>query len=565
MTFLEQIFDRLQRAGAAPVVQEIRDDKFVAVTGSDLLAMIQQARQFLAARGMQKGERCVLLAPNSIRWIALDLALMAEGMIDVPLYARQAVAELVGMMKDSSPSRIFCHDAALAAEIKKLWPQAPHISLLESVFVPDAAATAPAAAAGSATAGAPAPPHPANDADPVTIIYTSGTSGEPKGVVLTTANITFMLGCTNGRLDLLMGTRTEPEQVFQYTPFCFAASWIVLLTVLSRNSVLSLSTDLSKLSDELKLASPEYFLNVPTLLERVRARIQESVKERGGVANAIFPRAQRAFVRRYNEEGVFGDSFWLALGNSLMFPAIRKSIGPNLKALICGSAPLAVETQLFFMMIGIPVLQAYGLTETTAICTADDPRAVEPGRVGPAMPGVEMTRADSGEILVRGPNIFAGYWQRPEETAKAMEGGWFHTGDQGDADEKGNWRITGRIKNLIILNSGHNVAPEPLEETLAKLLPEAQQVVLIGNQRSFLAALVTATASNGLTDARIQSAIENVNSGQPHYKQVRAFHIVPEPFTIESGLLTTMGKLKRDAITARFANEIETLYQKKPS
>jgi long-chain acyl-CoA synthetase len=553
MTFVEQIFDRLQRAGGAPVVQEIRDDKFVAATGGELLAMIQQSRQFLAARGMQKGERCVLLAPNSIRWIALDLALTAEGMIVVPLYARQAVAELISMMKDSTPSRIFCHDAALAAEIKKLWPQAPHISLLESVFVDDS------------KSAVLLPPRHSDDAEPVTIIYTSGTSGESKGVVLTAANITFMLGCTNGRLDLLMGKRDQPEQVFQYTPFCFAASWIVLLTVLSRNSVLTLSTDLSKLSDELKLASPEYFLNVPTLLERVRARIQESVKERGGLANTIFPRAQRAFTRRYNKVGAFGDSFWLGLANSLIFPAIRKSIGPNLKALICGSAPLAVDTQLFFMMIGIPVLQAYGLTETTAICTADDPRAVEPGRVGPTMPGVEMTRADSGEILVRGPNIFAGYWQRPEETAKALEGGWFHTGDQGDADEKGNWRITGRIKNLIILNSGHNVAPEPLEETLARLLPEAQQVVLIGNQRSFLAVLVTATGSNGLTDARIQSAVENANSGQPHYKQIRAFHIVPEPFTIEGGLLTTMGKLKRDAITARFANEIETLYQKKPS
>ncbi len=558
MTFLEQIFDRLQRVGTAPVVREIRDGQFVSVTGSELLAMTQQARAFLAARGMQKGERCVLLAPNSIRWIALDLALMAEGVIVVPLYARQAVAELISMMKDSMPSRIFGNDAAVAAEIKKLWPQAPHISLLESVFVADRTAAAPQPAA-------LAPPRHADDAEPVTIIYTSGTSGEPKGVVLTSANVTFMLGCTNGRLSLLMGERTDPEQVFQYTPFCFAASWIVVLTVLSRNSVLSLSTDLSKLSDELKLASPEYFLNVPTLLERVRARIQESVKERGGLANTIFPRAQQAFMRRYNKQSAFGDSFWLGLANSLMFPAIRKSIGPDLKALICGSAPLAVETQLFFMMIGIPVLQAYGLTETTAICTADDPRAVEPGRVGPAMPGVEMTRADSGEILVRGPSIFAGYWQRPEDTARAFEGGWFHTGDQGDADEKGNWRITGRIKNLIILNSGHNVAPEPLEETLAKVLPEAQQVVLIGNQRSFLAALLTATGSNGLTDARIQSAIEKVNAGQPHYKQIRAFHVVPEPFTIESGLLTTMGKLKRDAITARFAAQIETLYQKKPS
>ena len=144
MTFLEQIFDRLQRTATAPVVQEIHDGSFVSVTGSELLAMTQQARQFLTARGMQKGERCVLLAPNSIRWIALDLALMAEGVIVVPLYARQAVAELISMMKDSTPSRIFCHDAALAAEIKKLWPQAPHISLLESVFVDDAKSVASA-------------------------------------------------------------------------------------------------------------------------------------------------------------------------------------------------------------------------------------------------------------------------------------------------------------------------------------------------------------------------------------------------------------------------------------
>jgi long-chain acyl-CoA synthetase len=292
------------------------------------------------------------------------------------------------------------------------------------------------------------------------------------------------------------------------------------------------------------------------------------VQERGGLATVIFPRAQQAFIRRHNKQPKFGDFFWLALGNSLMFPAIRKSIGPNLNALICGSAPLAVETQLFFMMLGIAVLQVYGLTETTAICTADDPDHVEPGFVGPAIPGVEMKRADDGEILVRGPNIFSGYWRRPAETAKALQDGWFHTGDQGESNENGNWRITGRIKNLIILNSGHNIAPEPIEEKLLKHLPEAQHAVLVGNERSFLAALLTPGGANGahkLTDQQIRAAIETVNAGLPHYKQIRSFHIVPEPFTMERGLLTTMGKLKRDAISARFAAEIEALYQKKSS
>jgi long-chain acyl-CoA synthetase len=553
MTFLKKTFERLQQAATAPVVREIREGKLTSVTGGEFLTMVQQARAFLLARGLKKGDRCALLASNSIRWAALDLAMMAEGIIVVPLYARQAPSELVGMMKDSTPARICCSNAALAAEIQRIWPAAPKISLLDSVFTGEI--------------NAPTPPLHHLDSDALTIIYTSGTSGEPKGVVLNAANLNHMLECTNARLNELMGSATsahqEPERIFHYLPFCFAGSWVLMLTALSRRSVLTLSTDLSKLSDELKIASPDYFLNVPTLLERVRARIEETVKERGGMAARIFARAQRAYLRNRAPGANPSVSFSLWLANTVMFPAIRKSIGPELKALICGSAPLARETQLFFMMLGIPVLQVYGLTETTAICTMDDPHRVVPGRVGPAIPGIEMRLAENGEILARGPNIFPGYWQRPNETAKALEGGWFHTGDQGEVDANGNWSITGRLKNLIILNSGHNVAPEPLEEAVARTLPEAEHVVLLGNQRSFLAALVTPSSANGLDAARIQAAIDGVNGGLPHYKQIRAFHLVPEAFSIENGLLTANGKLKRDAIAARFAAEIEELFQKK--
>jgi long-chain acyl-CoA synthetase len=286
----------------------------------------------------------------------------------------------------------------------------------------------------------------------------------------------------------------------------------------------------------------------------------------------------RAGYQREREGRVrLGGLLALNLARTFMFPAIRANIGPNLIALICGSAPLAADTQLFFMMIGIPVLQVYGLTETTAICTMDEPGKIEPGGVGRAVPGIEMTVASNGEILVRGPNVFPGYWQRPAETAQALEGGWFHTGDQGESSATGNWRITGRLKNLIILNSGHNIAPEPLEHDLASALPDAQQVVLLGNHRSFLSALVTVAlgadgaaapwppvnGTRGLTPAKIQSALDAINSGLPHYKQIRAFRVLPEPFTLENGMLTTMGKLKRDAIAARYAAEIHSLYEKK--
>ena len=233
-------------------------------------------------------------------------------------------------------------------------------------------------------------------------------------------------------------------------------------------------------------------------------------------------------------------------------------IGGKLRALICGSAPLSVQTQLFFMMLGIPVLQVYGLTETTAICTMDDPDApVIPGRAGPAISEIEMKVAENAEIVVRGPNIFPGYWGRPEETAKVLRDGWFYTGDQGEVDANGNWKIVGRIKNLIILGSGHNIAPEPIEDKILSELPDAIQVVVVGNGRGYLLALVTGKVSGEKT----QATLDLVNPGLPHYKQVRAFHLVEEAFTIESGLLTANGKLKRDLIAERFRNEIDTMYE----
>jgi long-chain acyl-CoA synthetase len=550
MTFLENIFERLDRASDAVVVSEIHDGDVRPVTGGELLSMVQQAREFLRARGLKNGDRCALLASNSIRWIALDLALMAEGIVVVPLYSRQAPSELIRMLLDALPLRIFCMDAAVAAELKKLWPGAPHISLLESAFIDEAAA--------------PAPPIRHEGADLVTIIYTSGASGEAKGVMLNAGNVTFMLSCTNARLDQLMGPGAEPDRVFHYLPFSFAASWIAMLSFVSRDSTLTLSTDLANLAEELKAAQPNYFLNVPTLLERVRKTIQETIQKRGTFAATVFSKAQNAFARQEAGQKSFTDSVWLALANRFMFPTIRAGIGPNLKGLICGSAPLSVETQLFFMMLGIPVLQVYGLTETTAICTMDDPHRVEPGSVGIAVPGTEIEiAADTGEILVRGPHIFSGYWKRPEQTAQALEGGWFHTGDQGESDANGNWRITGRLKNLLVLNSGHKVPPEPLESAIAQSVPEAEQIVLLGDQRSFLSALVAVNSGNGSNDSNIQAAIDRFNAEQPHYKQIRAFKVIAEPFSMENGLLTSNGKLKRGAISERYAAEIEAMYTKK--
>jgi long-chain acyl-CoA synthetase len=549
--FLENIFAQLRRSADRVVLREIRGEQFVSVTGGELLDLVQRVRGNLRGYGLEPGDRSALLAANSIRWVAVDLALMAEGVVVVPLYSRQAPDELRAVTKHCQPRLLLVGDASLSEGVARAWPAAdasaaPPRVLFDEVL-PQSLTPAPRTE----------PPHPRRDADLVAIVYTSGTSGEPKGVCLTTSNVSFMLSRTTERLGQLMRATRGPDSIFHYLPLNFAASWIALLSFLSRESEVALSSDLNRLADEIRLTSPHYFLNVPTLLERVRRGVGDALSKRPAMIRSLFARARDAWERQQAGRRRAFDTVWLALGKRLIFDKIRERFGPNLRALICGSAPLARETQQFFLMLGVPVLQVYGLTETTGICTMDDPCVpAEPGHVGPSVAGIEMRVGEHEEILIRGPHVFPGYWNAPEETARVLRNGWFHTGDQGVVNVRGNWRIIGRIKNLIILNSGHNIAPEPIEEKIASLIPGAQQVVLVGNGRGYLSALVT----GAIEPAAVQSAVDQVNASLPHYRQIRNFTVIREAFTTDSGLLTTMGKLRRAAISERFAPEIDAMY-----
>jgi long-chain acyl-CoA synthetase len=551
MPFVGDIFSQLAAAADTRVLQEVRDGQVTGVTGSELLEMIRRGRTFLAARGLKKGDRCGLLAANSIWWMAIDLAAMAEGLIVVPLYFRQAPAELIAMMKDSTLSAVCCGNASLRDGIQQNWtgvnwPEPPRHFLFDEIF--------------AGAEGVELDRPQVCDADAVTIIYTSGTSGDAKGVVLSAANVEFMLSCTSSQLDLLMGDQSGQDRIFHYLPLSFCASWIAVLTFLLRGSVVTLNMDLTKIPTDLPATAPHYFLNVPQLLERMRRGVDEQIAQKGGVAQAIYGRSKAAWRRKLEDRAQTADAGWLWLAKTLVFPTIRrKMVGQNLKALICGSAPLTPETQEYFSMLGIPVLQVYGLTETTGICTMDDPNHVVPGRVGPTIPGIEMRLSDNDEIIVRGPNVFPGYWNRPQQTAEVLRDGWFCTGDQGEMDASGNWRIVGRIKNLIVLGSGHKIAPETVEEEIARHLPAALQVVVVGNGRGYLSAIITGSISG----EHAQAALDAINPQLPHYKQVRAFFLRREPFSIENGLLTANGKLKRDLISARMKSEIEEMYRVK--
>lgn len=538
--FLEVIYAAVQKTREDQLLIELHGKERRPTSAAQLLHLVAHARGFLRSRGVKPGDRVALLAPNSARWVAADLAILFEGAIVVPLYSRQDPKELAVMVKDCMPVLVIADGAELAAGLRNAWPE--HCPIEDMLDV---------------LAGEPVhePPRPVAPTDPVTIIYTSGTSGEPKGVVLTRANVDYMLPQTRGSVDRITGGK-RADKVFHFLPFCFAGSRVMLWTQLYRGNPLLLSTDLQNLVAEMGAADPHYYLNVPAVLERIKNGVGKKIAERGGLALALYNRGQAAF--RAEREGKAGllDRLTLAAARKLVFSTIKQQIGPSLEFLICGSAALAEETQWWFELVGVQVYQVYGLTETTAIVTMDIPGGVRPGYVGHAIQGCEIKISDEGELLVRGPGIFAGYWGREQATAEAIRDGWFHTGDQGDLDATGNVRIIGRVKNILVPESGHNIAPEPIEEKFLAACPQAEQCMLVGHARPFLGIIVPGDVPKEAIDA----ALEVVNASVPHYKKVRAFIRVAEPFTIENGLLTANQKLRRRAVEQRYRAEIDRAY-----
>ena len=541
VSFLDTIFDNFREKPSLAKIVEVHTTTLRGTDGNGVLDLIARARGFIDSAGVAPGDRVALLAPNSVRWVAADLAVLSSGAIVVPLYDRQEPKELAVMLRSAKPKLLLCATKELAETIGEAWTDdGCKVAVFDEVFAHEAS-----------NAG----PHAFEPEDTVAIIYTSGTSGEPKGVQLTRANLDYMIPKTIERLSGVVAKKDEPDRVFHFLPFCFAASRLMLWTQLSRPNPIMLSTDLNKLVVEIATAKPNYFLNVPAVLERIRSGVGAKIRERGGIALDLYERGQRAYKAILAKEAGFFDRVAFGLAERVVFAKIKQQIGKNLEFLISGSGPLAEETQRWFQMLGIPVYQAYGLTETTGIVSLDEPDRVVAGRVGIAIDGVETKVSEENELLVRGPNIFVGYWEKPQETDKAIVDGWFHTGDQVEIEDD-NIKIIGRIKNLLIPESGHNIAPEPLEEAFKEHCPEAEQCMVVGHAKPFLTVIVTGEPPA----AAVDDALGKVNADLPFYRRLRRAIYVDETFTPENGLLTANQKLRRAVIEKHFKSEIDAAY-----
>ena len=486
------------------------------------------------------------MGPGSTAWIAADLAALAEGAVVVPLYPELCADELGESLLDADPRAILCGDRALLRAAGDSLGT-PLTLTFDELFE------------GPTASGSPVP---RQADDPVTIIYTAGTTGRPRGAILTRGNIEHALEGIELALADGGSLPAADQRVFHPVSLCFAGSRLVVWSTLGRAGTVMSSQQTEHpqrndvLCDELMASEASSMIAVPAQLERLRSELEERMLRGSRRRRRLYARARAAFAAERDGTASATDRIMLATTDIALFRLARGCMPATLRFIVSSSAPLRSDTQLFFQMIGLPVGQIYGLTEATAVVTVDEPHSATAGRVGHLVRGVEARIAEGGELLIRGPNVFAGYFRRPDATRDALTDGWLRSGDRVEVDHNGIYRVIGRTNDLLIPSSGHNIAPEPIEKRLVAAIGGIEHAIVFGHGRPYLTAVLSGTADR----LAVAKEIDAINRTLPYYRRIRAFHITGEAFSPINGLLAENMKPQRMAVEERYRLAIERLY-----
>jgi long-chain acyl-CoA synthetase len=544
-------------------------------------AVIALAKGFAAA-GIQPGEKVGFLARTTYEWSLVDFALFYAGAVMVPIYETSSPSQIQWILEDSGAIALLVESPEHFARVDEVRGDLP---LLREVWQLHLGAIDTLTAQGASVSDDEIQRRRdlAVGSDIATLIYTSGSTGRPKGCVLTHSNFVELSRNSAKALDEVVQTPGSSTLLFITTAHVFAR-FISILNVHAGVRT-GHQPDTRQLLPALGSFKPTFLLAVPRVFEKVYNSAEQ--KAEAGGKGKIFRAAADVAIEhsRLLEEGKkipFGTKLKFALFNKLVYSKLREAMGGNVVYAVSGSAPLGARLGHFFHSLGVVILEGYGLTETTAPATVNLASKSKIGTVGPALPGVGVRLADDGEIEVRGINVFKEYWNNPEATAEAFsDGGWFHTGDIGSFDADGFLTITGRKKEIIVTAGGKNVAPAALEDPI-RANPIVGQVVVVGDQRPFISALVTLDpemlptwlANNGLDEkmtlaeastnpqvrAEVQRAVDAANERVSRAESIRKFTILDSEWTEASGHLTPKLSIKRNIIMNDFADEISAIY-----
>jgi long-chain acyl-CoA synthetase len=565
------------------------DGEYRSISFEALRDSIDRLAASLKRLGIAKGDRVAIFAYHGPEWVMADFASLKLGAVIVPLYHTLSPSAAKHMLNDSACKLIFVEGKELFAVIDAVRGEIPslaHVVAFDEKGIEEHTAFLRFRdlAAGEASGGLDAggEPSPVSPDDPATIVYTSGTTGAPKGVVLSHGNILFDAFSTLRRFNV------GPDDIFlSFLPLCHMLERTCgHYTMLFAGATIAYAEGISTIVSDVQKIRPTIIIVVPRIVEKIYEAVEQKVMEaplfrRKLVLNAV-GRLNERVNRAYRGEKVpLSLRLSCILCDRLVAAKFRKIAGGRLRLLVSGGAPLDRKLAKTLHVLGFNIIEGYGLTETApVVCTAtiEDNRL---GTVGKPFDGVEVKIGELGEILVRGPNLTCGYFNMPEETAKAIDkDGWFHTGDQGRLDESGNLLITGRLKELIVTSYGKKVAPVPIEAEIMKS-PYIDQALLFGDNKKFITALIVpqreaieryaqekaivATDYAALlarTEIRtlIAAEIERATTELAPFEKVRAFTLLREGFTVANELLTPTLKLRRQKIMERYRNEIEAMY-----
>ena len=578
--------DAVRRHGERIALTVRRDGARRVWTYAEAGRWVERVAEGLFERGLRPGDRVGIFGPNSPEWLLLDLACQRLRLLPVPIYATSPAAQAAEILADSGARVCFAGGDSDAALDRALGSG----TALDWRGRLDGAADDPDSVAG--LAARPASPEAAlqiealragaDPDEPVTLIYTSGTTGEPKGAMLSHRNWLHQFGVLEAGFDFGPDDRSL---CFLPLSHVFERSWSHY--VLSKGGQNRVLEDPRQVADALKIERPTVLSSVPRLYEKVHQAVQEKLAAAPATRRALFRWALGVggrFQRARQAGSAPGP--WLgathALADRLVLSKLREAFGGPKKFMAAGGAHLSREIEEFFFAAGLLVCQGYGLTETSPMVSCNRPGALRFGSVGRPVPGCEV-RVDgaTGEIQVRGPNVFLGYWNKPAESAASFtEDGWFRTGDVGDLDEDGFLRVTDRIKELIVTSQGKNVAPQRVESLVGRD-PFIEQVAAVGDGRKCLTALVVPVfekleafaSEHGLRfESRealltapeivelIRRRIEEQSRELAQHEMIKRFALLPELFSEATGTLTPTLKLRRREIAARYQHLIDEMY-----
>lgn len=581
------VMQQARRLAGRPALQSKIDGQYQPILWDEVTQQIDAFSRSLLGLGLQSGDRCAIMSPNCPEWVYADLGGMSIGGISVPVYHTEGLPSVLHILDDSGSRFLFLHSPVVGED---MIPRLPELKNLERIILLEGKVDHPLFLSMDEffAAGEPIPQEQvdalrgAGDDEAVaTLVYTSGTTGRPKGAMLSHRNILSNIAAARQLFDI------GPNDVcLSFLPLSHIFERMAgYYFMLHQGAVIAYAENFDSVPANLLEVRPTILISVPRLYEKLYARVMERGLSSPWLKKQIFfgaVKIGRAWVKASLERGEEvggGLRLGIKLARHLVFDKLRQPLGGRLRFFVSGGAPLAREIAEFFLAAGLPIYEGYGLTETSPVLAANRPGAHRPGTVGQAIPGTELRIAEDGEILARGPGVFSGYWESPELTTQVFDEGWFCTGDIGVIDENGFLTITDRKKDLIVTAGGENIAPQYLEN-LFKTDKYLANAFVYGDQKPYLTALLVPNFDSLEKFARseqiaflnhcdlvnhprvlelVRSRVDTLQQGFQPIMRIKRFTLLSRDFCGDE--VTPTLKVRRKVVRERFHQVLDGMYQ----